>query len=122
MVSYQGEKFHFIDLDGESKYFEKCWKHTFNETNDLSGHKEDLDYVYSDFEANILGLIVAFMSITGTILNAFVIFALLRNQEIRKEYITPSIISIAITDLLFCVLCLPVHSFSFFNYLPKLSG
>ena len=116
MGSHQGEQFYSIDLDGTSEYFEKCWKHTFNGTYELAALQEDLDYVYSDFEANILGLIVAFMSITGTILNAFVIFALLRNQEIRKEYITPSIISIAITDLLFCVLCLPVHSLSFFKH------
>ena len=116
MGSHQGEQFYSIDLDGTSEYSKRCWKRTFNGTYELAEHQEDLDYVYSDLEANILGLIVAFMSITGTILNAFVIFVLLRNQEIRKEYITPSIISVAITDLLFCVLCLPVHSLSFFKH------
>ena len=111
MGSHQQLQYYHIDLDF-SQHFNKCW---MLEKGDFNLTTVDLSYVYTDFEATVLGLIVASISITGTILNAVVICALLRNPEIRKEYLTPSIISIAVTDLIFCVLCLPVHSLHFFT-------
>ena len=111
MGSHQLLKYYHIALNS-SQQFNHCW---MLETGDFDPKKVDLSYVYTDFEATVLGSIVALISITGTILNTVVICALLKNPEIRKEYLTPSIISIAVTDLLFCVLCLPVHSLHFYT-------
>ena len=46
-------------------------------------------------------------------MNALVIVASITNKKLRKEYLTPSIISISLAYLLFCILSLPFTSLHF---------
>ena len=73
------------------------------------------DYVYSDGESILAGLGATFQSIAGTILNILVIVALLKNTILRKEYLTPAIISLSLTDLLFSVITLPALAHRYFS-------
>jgi hypothetical protein len=72
-------------------------------------------YWLSEPESIIGGIMALFTSIPGTILNFLVILTLIRNQELRKEYLAPSIASITITDFLFSLYVLPRESLHFFN-------
>ena len=77
--------------------------------------ENDTSFAYSDVEANLGGVIFGLESAAGTLLNSVLIVALLKNSEIRKEYITKTIISILITDFLFSVFFLPIQSLRFFK-------
>ena len=75
----------------------------------------DTTFVYSDVESNVAGVIFTLQSIVGSILNFLLIVALLRNSKIRKEYLTKTIVSIAITDFIWSVWVLPNVSVHFFT-------
>ena len=80
-----------------------CWMRCDNSL--PTSNVTDLSSVLSDSETIASGIIRTLISIPGTILNVLVLLAIIRNQHLRKEYITPSIASIAMTD--FFVQCLP---------------
>ena len=91
-----------------SKYFDTCWMkiNTSNTTSPLfSSH--DTKFVYDETESMLAGYVSLLESILGSILNALVILTSLRNKKLQKEYLTPSIISISLADLLFCMISLP---------------
>ena len=96
-----------------SKYFEKCWIQD-GAALDLWDHG-DTSFVYSNLESIIFGIVIAIISTAGTILNFTVIMALLRSSELRNEYITPTIVSIAINDFLQNIYALPAFSLHFFT-------
>ena len=76
---------------------------------------DSTDYVYSEGESILAGLGATFQAIAGTILNLLVIVALLKNTNLRKEYLTPAIISLSVTDLLFSVITLPALAHRYFS-------
>ena len=98
-----------------SKYFEMCWNQTDLDSNLSSFDVLDTSFVYSKSEAYVAGFVNGVQSIVGTILNMLVIIALLRNSELRKQPLTPSIISISITDLLFSGYILSVATIHWFS-------
>ena len=95
-----------------SDYHKKCWWTLVNQN--VSITQNDTTFAYSNTESNISGLICTLESIAGSILTFLLIVALLKNNELRKEYMTKTIVSIAITDFLFCVFFLPVMSLHYF--------
>ena len=80
-------------------YFETCWIKTNQNKLNLT-----FDIFLPEPQASIVAFVVAIQSIAGIVLNFLVIASLLRNQQLRDSYLTPSIVSIAITDLLFSFL------------------
>ena len=66
------------------------------------------DWVYSPAESIFAGLGATFQSITGFTLNLLVILALIRTPSIRKEYLTPFILSLAATDMIYSTFTLPI--------------
>ena len=74
----------------------------------------DTGYCYSTAESIIAGLGATIQSIAGTFLNLLVILALLNNDNLRKQYFTPSIISLSMTDLLFSMFTLPMLAIRYF--------
>ena len=76
---------------------------------------DSTDYCYSEGESILAGLGATFQAIAGTILNLLVIVALLKNTNLRKEYLTPAIISLSLTDLLFSVVTLPALAHRYFS-------
>ena len=115
------EKYFKMDCYGQyqetklnsSMYFDNCWMKLSPHLDNSSFRCNDTSFAYNETQAWFAGLAIALESFTGTILNFLVIVALLRNSELRKEYMTPGIISMAITDFLFSVAVLPVLSLLF---------
>ena len=73
------------------------------------------EYCYSDGESILGGLGATVQAIVGTALNLLVILALTRNEHLRKEYLTPAIVSLASTDLLFSMVTLPMLAHRYFT-------
>ena len=96
-----------------SRYFNTCW--IKDGADREMWENGNTSFVYSQTESIAVGIVVAVMSIAGTILNLPVIIALLRNKDLRNEYTTPTIVSIATTDLLHSAGSLPVASLHFFT-------
>ena len=106
--------FHFVNLT-DSNYSDTCWMiidDTYDFTNSTSN-------VYSNVETVIAGLCTLIESIFGLVLNLLVVLALLKNDKLRKEYLTPAIVSLAVSDLLYSMYTLPVLSIHFFTRWPN---
>ena len=90
-----------------------CWiksNSSFNVYTFLKNDDYDLE-LNDNYAKNVVaGVFVTIESIGGTLLNLLVIIALLRNTQLRKEYLTPFIISNAMTDLIFSSISLPTMS------------
>ena len=88
-----------------SNYFNTCWtKIDFRTVRVIS---DDPSFHYTYAQSVTEGVFNIVLSICGIILNLLVILAILRNKEIRKEYLTPSIFSISCTDLIFSLSSIP---------------
>ena len=103
---------HPVDLN-TSDYHEKCWWTLEKES--VSTTIYDGTFSYSNTDANVAGIICTLESIVGALLSLLLIVVLLKNSEIRKEYMTKTVVSIAITDFLFSVFWLPLMSLHYFT-------
>ena len=83
-----------------------CW--IYCDSSSTLRNATDLGLSLCVEESITAGITALITSIPGTILNSLVILAIMRSQALRKEYLTPSIASIAITDLLFSIYVFPV--------------
>ena len=93
-----------------SKYFDQCWLKVDPCSNFPLVRSTDPSYVFSDTESILFGVYDIFLSVFGSAMNLLVILAILRSSELRKEYLTPSILSIALNDFIFSCGILPVTS------------
>ena len=98
-----------------SNYFNSCWTKINYKEPTPRALTEDPGFVYSDEVAITIGSFQTLECIVGSILNLLVILAVLRSKDIRKEYITPSLLSIAITDFIFSAYSIPVSAIKFFS-------
>ena len=95
-----------------------CWIKLNASSNVYTFQKNDDDLEFNDIqyaETVAAGVVVTIESIGGSLLNLLVIIALLRNPQLRKEYLTPFIISNAMTDFLFSSVILPTLSIRCFR-------
>ena len=72
----------------------------------------DRNYESTAFMGGILAIL---QCIGGSILNFLVIWAIIRSPALRKEYVTPSILSITITDFILSLYHLPMKAFTIFT-------
>ena len=107
-------QFHEFQINS-SEYFEKCWMRV-NSSIDVSLFQSNMsaDYVYSEMESIIAGILYAIISLGGLIMNFLIIVVLLGSRRLRKEYIRPTIISIAFNNFSYSLYTLPVQSIHFF--------
>ena len=103
---------HPLDLS-TSDYHKKCWWTLENQSVPITPN--DNTFAYSNTESIIAGIICTLESTVGSILCFLLIVALLKNSELRREYMTKTIVSIAVTDFLFCVFFLPIMSLHYFT-------
>ena len=103
-----------LNPSNTSKYFETCWIKMDPAINMTSSDLPDTSFVYSMSESYVAGFVNAIQSVIGVILNTLVIVALLRNSELRQQPLTPSIISISVTDLLFSGFILSITTIHWF--------
>ena len=107
---------HYFEVDlHTSKYFNSCWTNVNPEALSYRVLTENPGFCYSEAVAIMTGLFNMFESVVGVILNLLVILAALRNKDIRKEYLTPSILSIAVTDLILSAYVIPLTAIKFLS-------
>ena len=105
--------YHLVNLT-TSDYNDYCYlKVDGNKLNNIT------DYCYSHAESLIAGVGATLQSVAGVALNILVILALLKTKSVRNEYITPAIVSLIVTDLLFSMFTLPMLAVRYFlEYVP----
>ena len=102
---------------------ETCWFYCDSSFSTSTFHKAtDLGLTVTEEESLAAGMTALITSIPGTILNFLVILAIIRSQVLRKEYLTPSIASIATTDLLFSIYVLPIAAHHHFKRIESWPG
>ena len=102
---YSYQEFHL----NSSSYFNKCWYRP-----ESSSLPIDTSFVYIEPVSIAAGFLYCAESAVGAILNFLVIIVLLKSKKLRKEYLSPSIINIALTDFLYSIFVLPVLSLRFY--------
>ena len=107
-------QFHEFQVNS-SDYFEKCWMKV-NSSIDVSLFQTNtsVNYVYSEIESIIAGILYAILSLGGFIMNFLIIVVLLGSRRLRKEYIRPTIVSIAFNNFSYSLYTLPVQSIRYF--------
>ena len=102
--------YHLVNITNSSTSMTECYlKVDFDSKLD-----DSTSYVYSTTESVIAGVGSTILAIVGTFLNFLVILALLKCNKLRKEYLTPSVVSLATTDLLYSMLTLPMLALRYF--------
>jgi hypothetical protein len=114
--------YHRIDIVNNS-YYDHCYlKVRIFESNDTSCPyqysdnyfclkpvlENNTDWVYSEGESIFAGVCATLQAIAGVVLNVLVFAVFLGNAAFRKEYLTPFILSLATTDLLYSLFTLPI--------------
>ena len=74
------------------------------------------DFVYSDEESLAAGICVMVIAALGVMFNVTTVAAVLQTRGLRREYLTPFIISLSLTEALFSLVALPVRAT---NYLMR---
>ena len=97
----------------DSQAHDYCWW-TLRGQN-VSINENDTTFAYPDVVADTAGVLFGLEAAVGALLNFVLILALLRNASIRKEYMTKSVVSMLIADLLFSAFWLPIMSLRFVN-------
>ena len=95
--------------------FDHCWMKVDSQANSTRLTSSNPDLVYSVIETNLGGVISTILSICGILLNSVIIFGIARSPDLRQEYLTPTIISIALTDLIYSIINLPIQANFFFK-------
>ena len=93
-----------------SEYFDQCWLHVDPSSTIPIVRSTDPSFVYTRTESIIFGVGYIPLSIMGSVLNLLVMLAILKSPELRKEYLTPSIFSIALNDFIFSICTIPIAS------------
>ena len=93
-----------------SNYFEHCWLFIDSSSTNPIIRSTDPSNVYTDTESFIFGVGCIPLWLCGLIINSLVILAILRSSELRKEYLTPSILSITLNDFSFSISTILVMS------------
>ena len=93
-----------------SEYFDQCWLHVDPSSTISIVRSTDPSFVYTPTESIIFGVGYIPLSIMGSVLNLLVMLAILKSPELRKEYLTPSIFSIALNDFIFSICTIPIAS------------
>lgn len=74
----------------------------------VGSNVSDHGWVYSDGESIFMGVFSTIQAVFGVILNVLVFYIFLRNPSFRKEYLTPFVLSLASTDLIYSSITLPI--------------
>ena len=100
-----------VEIDSNG-YYDQCWWTLENETSLTAPSKTAS--VYSEAEAGFATAVFALFSVVGAVLNFLMIIAIVKNQKFRKEYLTPTLVSILVTDFVFSIYYLPIVSSSYY--------
>ena len=105
--------YHWVNIT-DSPYNEQCWMPLDGNSTSNPVLSNETGYAYTGITTVWAGLGTCIESVFGVVLNGLVIMALLKNPKLRKEYLTPAIVSLALTDFLYSwhlLLPLSIHFF-----------
>ena len=114
--NFSKRHYHWVNLT-DSEYNEHCWLPVDGHNGSLTSNPvrlSDTKYILDGVTTIWAGLGAGIESVLGVILNGLVIVALLKSTKLRRDYLTPAIISLALTDFLFSFLSLGHFSIHFF--------
>ena len=114
--NFSKRHYHWVNLT-DSEYNEHCWLPVDGHNGSLTSNQvrpSDTKYILDGVTTIWAGLGAGIESVLGVILNGLVIVALLKSAKLRRDYLTPAIISLALTDFLFSFLSLGHFSIHFF--------
>ena len=74
----------------------------------------DSEWVYSEGESIFMGVFSSLQAIFGVALNLLVFCIFLMTPKFRKEYLTPFVLSLATTDLIYSLITLPTIATRYF--------
>ena len=78
------------------------------------GLDDSTEYVYNEEASIIAGIGATVQGITGFTLNLLIVIVLLKNSNLRKEWLTPYILSLAAADILYSGVLLPILAIKYF--------
>ena len=84
-----------------------CW---WNDTS----RDDSTPFLYTPAEANVGGSFALLLSLAGFTFNLIVIAAIMNHRKTREQQMTPFIISLCSSDLIFSVATLPFYAIRFF--------
>ena len=100
--------YHLVNLSGPEEYYNKqCYLKV--DVNSVLNNNPA--YCYSTAVSVFGGLGAMVQSMLGSFLNLVVILALMKDARLRKEYLTPSIISLVATDFIYSMILAKNYSF-----------
>ena len=93
-----------------SNYFDQCWMKVDPTATSQIMKSTDPSYAYSEGDALLQTILLMPLSFIGTILNILVIWVIVRCKELRSEYLSFSILSSSLTDLIWGLSITPITS------------
>jgi len=93
-----------------SKYFESCWMRIDPSMDSSIAFSTDPSLVQPEWSLIGEGVLYMFLSVAGVIMNFLIILAIIKSSTIRKEYLCPTIMSLAMSDFLFSIYVAPAIS------------
>ena len=93
-----------------SRYFDSCWMRIDPSMDSSKAFSTDPRLVQPEWSLIGDGVLYMFLSIAGVIMNSLIILAIIKSSKIRKEYLCPTIMSLASSDFLFSIYVAPAIS------------
>ena len=79
-----------------------------------SSKDDSTPFIYNDTEANLGGVFSLLLSMGGFTFNLLIICAVMYHRKTREQTLTPFIISLCTSDLIFSLATLPLFAIRFF--------
>ena len=86
-----------------------CWL-----KDNLTAEKYSIDFLYNSLEAHLGGCVATLLAVGGFTFNVLVIASVMYHKKTREQTLTPFIISLCASDLIFSVATLPFFAIRLF--------
>ena len=113
-----GDRSSLIELSlGSSIDYGTCWTqvNASLSKNELENMKASFLYSEDPSVSIAAGIYLLIKCIAGAVLNSIVFLVLLKNKDLRMDYLTPSIVSMSMADFLFGIIVIPLVSSVYFT-------
>ena len=113
-----GDKSRLIKFSlGSSNDYGTCWTEVNASLTKNELENMETSFLYSEDRSVSIaaGVYLLIKCIAGAVFNSIVFLVLLRNKDLRMDYLTPSIVSMSIADFLFSIIVIPSVSSVYFT-------
>ena len=99
-----------VPMDSD-EFYDECW--WTEKTSKYFEMPNATASVYPEIGTTLASIYFTLLSVVGSVLNFLMIIALLKTPQFKKEYLTPTLVSISIGDFIFSIYVLPILSASY---------